>query len=221
MNDRDRRRYEMQVRVVQFGTDNSADFTGIATAKFAELEGLVDEIEAESAQQQSGFGESAQQHEVKDTARENLRDEMSAIARTARSMEYAFDGISELFSFQRNLPDADLLARARAFLLDIPNHKPNFIAYGLPALFDANLLVAADVFEGTFTFVSAATEEHVEATANIGAKIREGMIIVRTLNGIVRNVYSGNPGKLAAWTAASHVESDPQKAPPPAPPPTP
>jgi hypothetical protein len=35
MNDSERRRYEMLVRVKQFGIDNAADFTGIATTSQA------------------------------------------------------------------------------------------------------------------------------------------------------------------------------------------
>lgn len=96
----------MQVRVVQFGTDNATDFTGIATAKFTELGTLVGEIESTSAAQQSGFGEAAQQFEVKDTSRENLRDLMSDMSRTSKSMEYAIDGIADKFRFQRNMSDA-------------------------------------------------------------------------------------------------------------------
>jgi len=120
MNDADRRRYEMQVRVAQLGVDNATDFTGLATTTFAELSAIVNEVETESAAQQSGFGEAAQQFEVKDTCREDLRDIMSDISRTSKSMEYPFDGI-------------------------------------------------------------------------------------------VRNVYASDPGKLAAWLSASHVEKAPKK----------
>jgi len=42
-------------------------------------------------------------------------------------------------------------------------------------------------------------------------KIREGMVIVRILDGIVRNRYANDPGKLAAWISASHVEKAPRK----------
>lgn len=211
MNDSDRRRYEMQVRVVQFGADNAGDFTGIATAKFTELGTLVSEIEAESAAQQAGFGEAAQQFEVKDTARENLRDEMSAISRTAKSMEYAIDGIADKFLFQRNMSDANMLAKARAFHTESAPYEADFIAYGLPTTFRADLNTAADAFEASFGNTASATAEHVAATADTAAKIRQGMVIVRTLDGIVRNIYANNPGKLAAWLSASHVEKAPKK----------
>lgn len=44
-----------------------------------------------------------------------------------------------------------------------------------------------------------AIAEHVAATADEAAKVREGMVIVRILDGIVKNKYANNPGKLAAW----------------------
>ena len=59
--------------------------------------------------------------------------------------------------------------------------------------------------------------EHVAATADMSAKVRQGMIKVRILDGIVRNVYANNPGKLAAWLSASHVEKAPKKKTPPTP----
>jgi hypothetical protein len=100
MNDRDRRRYDTLVRVRQFGEDNAGDFTGIATTKFNELSPIIDDAEIAASGQQSGFGEAAQQFEVKDTARENLRELMSDISRTSKSMEYSIDGISDKFRFR-------------------------------------------------------------------------------------------------------------------------
>ena len=72
-------------------------------------------------------------------------------------------------------------------------------------------------FEATFSNIASATAEHVAATADISTKIRQGMIIVRTLDGIVKNKYANNPGKLAAWLSASHVEKAPKKKDPPTP----
>ncbi len=70
---------------------------------------------------------------------------------------------------------------------------------------------AADAFEATFSNTAAATAEHVAATADEAAKVREGMVIVRVLDGIVKNKYANDPGKLAAWISASHVEKAPKK----------
>ena len=65
--------------------------------------------------------------------------------------------------------------------------------------------------------VDSATAEHIAARADIEAEIRDCQIIVRTLDGIVRNIYATNIGKLAAWLAASHVEKAPKKKTPPTP----
>ncbi len=216
-SDYDRRRHEMQIRVGQFGVDNDADFTGLAKTKFDEIEILNGNVAGQLADQQSGFGESAQQFEVKDTCRENLRDEMSDISRTAKAMEYAIDGIQDKFFFRRNMPDVQLLAKARAFITEATPYTADFIAYGLPASFINDLTAAADAFEASFTAVVSATAEHIAARAQIAADLRQGMVIVRILDGIVLNRYANDPGKRAAWIAASHVEKAPKHKDPPTP----
>lgn len=47
------------------------------------------------------------------------------------------------------------------------------------------------------------------------SKVRQGMIKVRILDGIVKNRYANDAGKLAAWISASHVEKAPKKKTPP------
>jgi hypothetical protein len=43
------------------------------------------------------------------------------------------------------------------------------------------------------------------------------MVARRILDGVVRNVYKNDHGKLAAWTSASHIEKPPKKSEPPTP----
>lgn len=154
---------------------------------------------------------SRSRREVKDTARENLREEMSDISRTAKSMEYEFDGISDKFRFQRNLNDADLLAKGRAFIIEAGPYAANFKDYGLSGSFIADLTAACDAFEATFSTAASAQAEHVQATADTAAKNRDGMVAVRVVDGIVQNKYANDPGKLATWLSAKHVEKDPKK----------
>jgi len=193
-------------------TDNAADFPApsVAATQAGLVTTAVNAAEAEGAEQQAGFGEAAQQFEVKATARENLREDMSVIARTARSMEYAFDGISDLFRMPRNATDQTLLAKGRAFHSESGAYEADFIAYGMAAAFRLDLKNACDAFEASFTATASATGEHVEATADIAESIRLGVQAVRVLDGPVRNKYATDTGKLAAWTSASHVEKDPK-----------
>ncbi len=50
-----------------------------------------------------------------------------------------------------------------------------------------------------------------ESTAEIGEGVQRGMVARRILDGIVRNVYRNDVGKLAAWTSPSHIEKPPKK----------
>lgn len=211
MNDSERRYYERHVRVKQFGTDNAGDFGGIGSTTFTDHATLTNEIEAMGASQQAGVGTSSQEFEQKDTARELLRDLMSEVARTARSMEYQYDGIADLFRFQRNMTDVDLLNRARAFITNAAPYSGPFKDYKLSDDIVAELTPLADNFEASFGELDSAVADRVEAGANLAAKIRAANVKVRILDGIVKNTYANNPGKLAAWVSASHVEKPPTK----------
>jgi hypothetical protein len=61
------------------------------------------------------------------------------------------------------------------------------------------------------------TREHVSATAETASKLGQMNVAVRILDGIVKNRYANDPGKLAAWISASHVEKAPKKKEPPTP----
>lgn len=213
MNDSDRRRYECFLRIKQFGVDNAADFSAIpiAVTNFGVITTEVEFLDDQGADQQAGFGDARGATEVKGTAREDLREEMSDIARTARSMEYQYDGISERFKMPRNSSDQTLLATGRAFVDEATPISADFVAYGMAATFVTDLTAACDAFEATFGPQGSAIDSHVEATAEIGEAIRRGMVARRILDGIVRNVYKHNTGKTAAWTSASHVEKPPKK----------
>jgi len=219
MNDSERRRYECFLRIKQFGIDNAADFAAIpvAVTNFGVITTEVDFLDEQGAEQQEGFGDARGATDVKGTARENLREELSDIARTARSMEYQFDGISDRFRMPRNSSDQTLLATGRAWVDEATPIVADFVAYGMAATFVTDLTAACDAFEATFGPQASAIDDHVEATADIGESVRRGMVARRILDGIVRNVYKNDPGKLAAWTSASHIEKPPKKTETPTP----
>lgn len=213
MDDRERRRKEMFVRVKVFMTDNSANFPAgsIGATKTTELSEVIDLLDELSGDQMSGFGEARFSFAGKNTARENLREDLSDIARTARSMNYQFPNIAEKFRMPRGNNDVQLLAAARAFLTEATPHKDDFIAYGMPADFLTDLQTDIEAFEAALGTTGSATDSHVEATAEIDEAIRRGMIVVRILNGVVKNVFRNDAGKLAAWTSASHIEKPPKR----------
>lgn len=213
MTDQERYRYEMFLRVRQFGIDNAADFApgSVGAVQFAEISLVIDLIDQLAADQAASFGGVGFAFAGKETARENLREAMYEIARTARSMVYEFPNINEIFRVPRNLTDAGMVALANAFIAEIPPYKNDFERYGLSDKFDTDLQADIDAYEATLPATGTAIDERVEATADLGAAIRRGMIAHRILKGVVRNKYRNDVGKLAAWLSASHIEKAPKK----------
>lgn len=125
--------------------------------------------------------------------------------------EKEFDAARDFYDEREFGLGEDFLVEARAFHTESLVYDADFIAYGLPATFRADLSSLADAFEASFSNTASANAEHVAATADTSAKVREGMVIVRILDGIVKNKYANDPGKLAAWISASHVEKAPKK----------
>jgi hypothetical protein len=209
----------MFVRVKQYMAENAADFPAgsIGAVQAAEMNAVVDLLDQLGSDQSAGFGDARFSFAGKKSARENVRDDLSEINQTARSMNYQFPNIAEKFRMPRGNNDQQLLAAARAFLTEATPHKTDFIAYGMPADFLDDLQADIEAFEAALGATGEAVDSHVEATAEIDEAIRRGMIAVRILNGVVKNIYRNNVGKLAAWTSASHIEKAPKKEAEPAP----
>lgn len=219
MTDSERRRLEAFIRIRQFAADNAADFPAgsIGATEFAVIGAVVDEVGQSADQQATSAGDSRQTFATKSTARENLHEEMYDIVRTARSMQYQFDGIEDKFRIPANTSDQNMLATARAFHTNSAEYESDFHRYGLEETFRAELQASIDAFSDVLIPVGTALDEQTASTALIGDAIRRGMIARRILEGIVKNKYRNNVGKIAAWLSASHIDRSPRKPNPPTP----
>lgn len=209
MNYHERNRYNMFIKVRQYGVINVADFppSSVGAIQFATINSIIAKIEELAAQQTGGMGEARHSYVSKDVARENLRDCLTDITRTAKAMEYEITGIVERFRFLRGSNDQKLIATAKSFLLAIDSHQADFIHYGLAPNFVEELSNFVTDFEESLNATTSAQGTHVEATAEIRSYIRQGMRVVGVLDAVIKNVYSHNVGKLAAWTTASNIET--------------
>lgn len=218
MTDRERLRYETFIRIRQFGVDNAVDFPAgtVGATQFAEITSVIEEVEQFTGDQAASFGDARFAFAGKETARENVREEMYEISQTARSMNYEFNGIADKFKMPRNQSDASMLAFARAFHEESEQYETAFERYGLGTRFREELQSAIDAFEASLNPTGSAIDDQVAATAQIGDAIRRGMIARRILEGVVKNKYRSNVGKLAAWLSASHIEKAPKSKAPPA-----
>ena len=210
------------VRINQFGIDNNSFFTGIAVAQFTIIQTIVDGLQLAGTQQMSAIGSSGGSFDIKGIRRETLRNFLSVTSRTAKSMVFAFPGIDEQFRMPRNRSGADLLNAARAFILNGTPMATDFEAFGLSKTWFAEMTTAADEFEASLGTTASAQANRAGATAELHDWTVQGMRARRVLDGIVRNVFATDPGKLAAWAQASHIErrSEPNKPVTPVTPPT-
>jgi hypothetical protein len=161
--------------------------------------------------QVSGLSTAQQGVTGKAAARDELRRDMEAISRTARSMAFDTPGIEDKFRLPRQPKDQEWLNAARAFAADAQPLAAEFVRRGLPADFLADLASDIESFEQAIIRTTSGRSAHVAATAAIDDLIEDGMKYLRQLDTVVRNIFADDPASLAAWISASHVERAPRR----------
>lgn len=218
MQDSERNRIEAGERIDNFSVDNPADFvSGVPHTQILVIRAMLVLIAQYAAAQVEGGGDAAMGFDSKGIARETLRDFMQRIADTARVMTYMHPGLNDKFRMPWGASDQVLLATAKAWYNDIVDYEHDFMSHGMPDDFRTVLNDDLAAFEASFTDPMSGVDERVAATAQLGENIRQMMIAIRILDQVMRNIYAANPGKLAAWISASHVERPPKKKAPTAP----
>ena len=220
MTDAERRRIEGLGSTETYATENPADFPAgsVQETQIAVIRTELTLVDGFAVDQATGEGGAGAAYENKDTARENLHENMVPIADAAKVMEYEFDGIAEIFKMPRRRSDLDMLTTARAWVIAAAPYNADFQRYNLHKDFIADLTAAADAFDNSMAAPTTAITERVAATADIGASIRRAMIAHRIVVAVMKIKYANAPGKLAAWLSASHIEKAPRRTVQPSPP---
>jgi hypothetical protein len=206
MNKLENRKYDMLVRVRDFGVEHSTDFPANTQAGrlFATVNSVVIEIAAHAAAQTSGTARESTASKA--VAKTKLVDAVEKLHRTARAMALDMPGLKAKFRLSRNLSDQCLLNEARAFLADATPLKNDFLEYAMEEDFLESLSADITAFEAAITAKNSKTAIRVSATAGIGATLDRGIKAVRQLQAVVKNKYSNSRTTLSAWASASRVE---------------
>ena len=222
MNDKESRNRQRFMRVHGFARAHASDFASnsLGAQTFAIVGAVIIEINGLAAGEVSAHGGARQGTETRAQARVALRVALEAINRTARAMANDVPGINEMFRLPRGNNDRDLINAARAFLADATPLKAQFIAHELPADFLEDLQADIEALESAIRDQSSGVGNHVAASAALDDAFSRGNEAVRRADAIVRNKYANNPGVLAEWTSASHIERAPRRAKTSEPPPT-
>lgn len=208
-----RRRMEKLEREAVFFTDNAADFPANSPA---------DKVSAEISPKQAQAldldakltvesGERRAAQEAKDEKRDLLLDQLRDFATAAIGIGNEVPGLTAQFRVPTNRSDQNLIAAATAFFDASEAHKEKFAELGLDAG-ERNMLASLrDEFSAARAEWESAVVEHAGAGGDLDAVFRDMMALSRKRSAIVKIKYKDNPGKLAAWTVASHLERPPKR----------
>lgn len=215
MNDKNRRYLEAGQRCRQWIIDFVALIlpgtmfqtkTTLFTAAVNEIEVLAGEIEA-------AVGEGLGATDVKSSERLDLLDIMERVRAAARAAEPDQPGTRDRYRFTNNLSHQALLAAGRSFAEGGVTDSALITSYGAPANWPAAVTTACDAFEAAFGQQDSAVSTRIGKNAEINDKLTQMIALKATISHMVPNFCSGNPGAIASWTSAAHVELPPKKKP--------
>lgn len=214
MNDLERSITEMLWRVNNFGTVNveAIRTNARAVAAFAAIQTAVDQLEAKGILRSSAGDAKLSNSAQRRFRRLEYNETLKSIAKTAREIDAENDDFVNKFILSRtNKSDLDRIETGRAFAVDLVPVKALFTDLGMDEDFIEDLIAEADAFEATINAQDISNRDRIGANADIDDILSDALKAVRTLKIIVPNLFKGNPGKLADWTAASHVEKPPRR----------
>ena len=215
----------------EFMAQHINDFVAAGAARdlFAQLQTAVTDVEHKAAEHGTGVGQARQGTRTRAEGRDDLQAGVDAIYNAARTM-----GVESQFPRPALNNDSALLQAADVYATNALPLKAQFIAHELPPDFLEDLAADKAAFQAAIADQANAVGDHISARKDLDDALDGGVDIVRKLTGIIKVKYANSGGKLAKWTAASHIERAPRRAkpasgPPPAggppaggtPPPTP
>lgn len=223
MNDFLRRNLESGQRCRQWFTDYSPliPVGSIFETKANALTAKVTVIEDTAGQQEAAKSEGFSATDVKGSERQDLLDVMSPVRDAARAADADHPGTRDRYRYTANMPDLTLLAAGRSFSAGGVDDDTLLKDYGAPNHWATIISGACDAFEATFGAQDSAKGESVAKNAELSAATNEMNALKSTIRHLVQVYAAHNPGALAAWKTAAHLEKFPTKKKPDPPVPTP
>ena len=207
MNTHDIRRYQVLVRVGEFGVTHAELFPekSLGGELFAAIRTKVGDLTHKSSTQTFSIGAELDHSFLRAEARATLLDRLRGLRRTARAIEITHSGVENIFQVPRSRNDERLISAARASADAAQPLSDQFIAHGHPTTFIADLEADIDAFAATIVDQSTARETHIGAGAGISETLAEAFEIVRRLDAIVPLAIGHDAETLAAWKTARRV----------------
>ena len=204
MTRHERHRFEMFVRVRNFGRAHGRHFPESSTAAdaFAAIAAVVADMERQGTRKLLTADEGRR---VLMTARQALVARLTAIVRTALVADRSAPGPRVMFRLPEHRSDLAWLGTARAFIDQGPAVRDWLVPLGMPETFVNDLQQLVKHFEQAMAIRIANRAEFKSALAAIAEANARGFEAIRRLDVIVANTQ-GDPALLAAWKRARRVE---------------
>lgn len=193
----ERVRYEMLLRVRDFGAAHQAHFpeSSAASQAFATVARAVAEIEAHAT---TKVVISREGRKAKAATRKVILERMAAIARTSRGVRLETGDLLNL-QMPTRTSDVAVLTAARGFLHEAEAHQAQLVRLGMPPTCLTELRAATDAFAAALGDRRAGRSGVAGAQAGIDAAITTGTDAARTLDIVVSNTLAHDPVAFAAW----------------------
>jgi hypothetical protein len=209
-----RRRIEKNDREKIFVISNAADFPKDSPVDriSGEIDLRVADFLARDNLLVSSFGGKLQAREVKGDTRDFLIAHLRDIVTGAAAIgDEAVPGITAKYTMPYPRTGQNLIATADAWFAETAPYEHLFVAAGFDADFRNKLNNARNDFQKACAAADGSAEEHDKAFETIDALMRDIMNLTRRRSALIRLKYKNNPGKLASWLIASHLELPPKK----------
>lgn len=205
MNITDTRRYEMLVRVRDFGDTYGHLFpeSSVARQQLAIVAAAVKELAAHDMALRTASV--AARADRKAHAHQALIDRLSAMSQTARVLARTTAGFDAQFQVPRPARDQALLTAGRTFAREAGAHAHLFVQQGMPQSFVADLEALIDAFEHAVRDRGLSHAEMHASRASTSATIKAGLDAVSSLNAIVTNHFNDDAVTTAMWDRVRRI----------------
>jgi hypothetical protein len=208
MNLYDKVLIERAERVDEFHDTYRGDFPAgtVGDRMFGIIHDALARCRDHATQQTSGHNAAMEGTTSKREAIDHLREQMDAIARTARALALVDSGLDDKFQMPSGRSEHDLLSAAGAFLIDAKPLEKDFLGHDLPATFLADLQAAIDAVDAAGRGQGTGKETHIAARSSLDTALDEIGVAIRHLDAIVPNRLGNSRDKIAVWKSARRVE---------------
>ena len=209
MNDEDARVHQMLIRSREFMAQSINDFAqgGVARTKFANLQTGITNFEQKSVAHGAGMSDARQGTTSVSAARDALEDRLDLMRGLAKVM-----GLADKFPRPQKGNDESLLQTADIYATNAATMTAEFIAHEMPPDFLAQLAADKAELQTALAERANAVGDHISAREELDNARDYCVTQVRDLTPLIKVRYANNPGKLAEWAAASHIERPAKKA---------